>query len=289
MVLRNGDKNSAVKKLQRLLTQRGFDTHGVDGWFGDNTENAVKAFQRANGLGDDGVVGNKTQQMLGVEFRPSPVEAQMHWDRATADRYMDGYDNFTLLEDVVLAYKPVYEAVKSAGGIIPSSGGKRELSASVGSGRSKTSFHYTGRALDVMIHSAMFDPRTDPLVVSRDSDNTNPYWRVYVKAPGGTRMTIKAMVWKHNNPGDKTVSGNFLDLTTLFSEAGFDRIRARNNWRRNYINIEWWHFQFTRGLVVGESTFGDELLKAYDRSILERFPPWDFRNYVFKGRSFGHP
>jgi peptidoglycan hydrolase-like protein with peptidoglycan-binding domain len=287
MFLRNGDKNSAVKQLQELLTSKGFDTNGIDGWFGDDTEKAVKAFQRAKGLDDDGVVGEDTWRALGTEFQPAPNEAQVHWAKAPADRYMDGYDGFTLREDVVAAYQPVYSAVKAAGGIIPSSGGKRELSASVGAGRSKTSFHYTGRALDVMIQSAMSDPRTDPLVAVQDTNETNPFWRVFVRADGGERMTLTGMVWKNNSPSTRAVTGTFIDLTALFAEAGFDRIRARNNWRRSYINTEWWHFQYTGGLVVDQSTFGDELLKVYDRATVQRYPPWGFRNYVFKGQYFG--
>jgi peptidoglycan hydrolase-like protein with peptidoglycan-binding domain len=147
MILRNGDHNSAVKQLQKLLTEKGFDTNGIDGWFGNDTEKAVKAFQRSKGLDDDGVVGDDTWQALGTRFELAATEAQMRWAKAPADRYMDGYDGFNLREDVVDAYQPVYKAIKAAGGIIPSSGGKRELSASVGAGRSKTSFHYTGRAL----------------------------------------------------------------------------------------------------------------------------------------------
>lgn len=289
MILRKGDVNSAVTQLQQLLTEKGFDTKGVDGWFGNNTEKAVIAFQRANGLSDDGVVRDNTWAALGVELEPGPDEARMHWEKAPADVYKDGYDNFRLREDVVLAYMPVYEAVNSAGGIIPSSGGKRALSASVGAGRSKTSFHYTGRALDIMIGSAMSNPVRDPIVVVQDSDETNPYWRVYVKASGGEQMTLNGMVWKRGNSRTQNVSGKFLDLTALFAEAGFDRIRARNNWRTRYINTEWWHFQYEKGLVVGQSIFGDELLRVYDQNTLERYPPWDYRSYVFKGQYFGRP
>ncbi len=50
MILKNGSKGDEVKKLQEKL--------GVEaiGTFGPKTEAAVKAWQKANGLKDDGIV-----------------------------------------------------------------------------------------------------------------------------------------------------------------------------------------------------------------------------------------
>jgi peptidoglycan hydrolase-like protein with peptidoglycan-binding domain len=66
MLLKKGDNNEDVKKLQVKL--------GVDpiGNFGPKTEEAVKAWQRANGLNDDGVVGNDTWNKL-MSVTPTPV------------------------------------------------------------------------------------------------------------------------------------------------------------------------------------------------------------------------
>lgn len=58
--IKKGSKGAAVKKLQELLKIT------ADGMFGNNTETAVKAFQRANGLAVDGIVGAKTWAALGV-------------------------------------------------------------------------------------------------------------------------------------------------------------------------------------------------------------------------------
>jgi putative chitinase len=56
--LKNGSKGEDVKKLQEKL--------GVEaiGTFGPKTEAAVKAWQKANGLKDDGIVGNTTWSKL---------------------------------------------------------------------------------------------------------------------------------------------------------------------------------------------------------------------------------
>lgn len=58
-VLARGSEGYTVRVLQYLLTGNGYDLpkHGADGDFGGETEAAVKAFQRDNGLTPDGVVG----------------------------------------------------------------------------------------------------------------------------------------------------------------------------------------------------------------------------------------
>ena len=48
------------KKLQILLNGLGYDCGAVDGDFGAKTLAAVKAFQKAQGLSQDGVVGANT-------------------------------------------------------------------------------------------------------------------------------------------------------------------------------------------------------------------------------------
>lgn len=62
--LKNGDDNDAVRLLQAKLKAYGFYSGTVDGDFGDGTEDAVKAFQRANGLTADGKAGSATLNKL---------------------------------------------------------------------------------------------------------------------------------------------------------------------------------------------------------------------------------
>lgn len=60
-----GDRGFAVKKVQELLVKSGFlKDKDVDGIFGRGTEKAVKDFQKANGLGADGIVGKNTWKAL---------------------------------------------------------------------------------------------------------------------------------------------------------------------------------------------------------------------------------
>lgn len=60
-----GSRGDAVRRLQELLNKKGFDCGAVDGIFGSKTYAAVMAFQKANGLGADGIAGPLTWGKLG--------------------------------------------------------------------------------------------------------------------------------------------------------------------------------------------------------------------------------
>jgi peptidoglycan hydrolase-like protein with peptidoglycan-binding domain len=69
-VMRSGESGAGVKTLQRALRDLGYDLTktfakgDADGTFGDETVAAVKAFQRDQSLGDNGVVGRDTLRAL---------------------------------------------------------------------------------------------------------------------------------------------------------------------------------------------------------------------------------
>jgi hypothetical protein len=62
--LKPGDSGAQVKTLQRELVKLGLATGVVDGIYGTGTSNAVSAFQRAQHLAVDGIVGPATLQAL---------------------------------------------------------------------------------------------------------------------------------------------------------------------------------------------------------------------------------
>jgi peptidoglycan hydrolase-like protein with peptidoglycan-binding domain len=62
-VLRKGDQGADVMILQNELIEAGFKVF-ADGDFGDNTQEAVMAFQTRHGLNADGVVGTQTWGVL---------------------------------------------------------------------------------------------------------------------------------------------------------------------------------------------------------------------------------
>lgn len=61
-LLKKGSKGDAVKELQNLLLEKGYDLGkwGADGIFGTKTKEAVKSFQRAEEIQTDGIVGPVT-------------------------------------------------------------------------------------------------------------------------------------------------------------------------------------------------------------------------------------
>ena len=61
--LQSGDKGTEVKKLQQALKDLGYNV-SADGTYGPITVAAVTAFQKLNGLDDDGIAGAKTQTVL---------------------------------------------------------------------------------------------------------------------------------------------------------------------------------------------------------------------------------
>ncbi|MFR6055627.1 MAG: spore cortex-lytic enzyme [Eubacteriales bacterium] len=67
-VLQQGSRGSDVTTLQRKLKNWGYYSGSVDGIFGSQTREAVRYFQRKNGLVVDGIVGKKTLAALGMSL-----------------------------------------------------------------------------------------------------------------------------------------------------------------------------------------------------------------------------
>ena len=62
--LRKNDSGENVAQLQEALIQLGYMTGKADGNYGTSTVSAVKEFQKANGLTEDGTAGEETQKVL---------------------------------------------------------------------------------------------------------------------------------------------------------------------------------------------------------------------------------
>jgi peptidoglycan hydrolase-like protein with peptidoglycan-binding domain len=85
----NPDLSGEVRELQAMLCQAGYEV-SVLGVFDEDTEWAVKRFQKESGLADDGVVGPDTWESLEMASAARPAGAK--WPNLRAH---DGYQNTT--------------------------------------------------------------------------------------------------------------------------------------------------------------------------------------------------
>jgi len=246
----------------------------ADGQYGPKTEAAVEAFQLAHHLLVDGIAGRVTQTWLSGA-RPSTMRIV----RVELDAWGGGYSSAKLREDAASALVKARDTLHDLGAILTSSGGLRSLSASVGANHSATSMHYIGRALDLFVHSGMH--AGTPYIVTRDGDR---HFRVYARAEGGDEMTLDAIEWTDGKWEVVPTEARVVDLTAILEHHGFHRITARRAFFATpsvYGASEWWHFQWTEGLVKGDTLFGDELRKLYTVAQLEGTPPWFYRDYKY--------
>ena len=91
--IRRGSSGEYVTLAQTLLIQRGYDLapYGADGKFGAKTEDAVKAFQRKNGLTADGIIGRNTWAALDSEKETMYTVTINHVSKSVADKIVSTY------------------------------------------------------------------------------------------------------------------------------------------------------------------------------------------------------
>lgn len=71
-----GSRGNEVKAIQEKLKERGLYKGSVDGIFGAATQKAVKAFQKQQGLTQDGIAGPATLKRLGITIGKKPASTQ---------------------------------------------------------------------------------------------------------------------------------------------------------------------------------------------------------------------
>jgi putative peptidoglycan binding protein len=193
----------------------------------------------------------------------------------------DGFHDFRVRGDLAPSYQRVRARVRALGGVITSSGALRDLHEPATPGRSRTSLHYTGRAIDLYIESGARTSR-DPYLVVASQAGTTPTWTIYCESRDPhpddesynasliEERTLDCAIWK-KGVGLDTIkrTARVFNLTQLFMDEGWKPISARSDWKTNYLSCEWWHFQNESGLRLGVSLFGDDLLKVWPRPLVE--------------------
>jgi hypothetical protein len=250
---------SWIRLIQNMV---GVDPDGV---IGVQTVRAIAKWQKEEGLVDDGMFGDKSENYarenkLFPKALSEPSDDKLKWVECPAEE-MDnghGYDYTTLRADVAEKYLDLYQEIHDLGGTITSAGGRRRLSTGTSENRSSTSLHYLGRAFDLATYSGMQHPESDPFVIG-GLDDRKP-GNVFVRAVDAPLRDLAAHV-RGKHP--VTTTDNFHNFTLIAKGHGFTPIPPRRNWRRVYGATEWWHFEYHKGLEIGETTFGSELLKIY--------------------------
>ena len=111
--LQKGDKNSAVKKLQERLKELGYYKNTCDGSYGYNTEKAVKAFQKKNGLTQSGIADETTLKKINSS---SAIASTGKGIAATEDKKEETKDDGSLKKGSKGAeVKKVQERLKALG------------------------------------------------------------------------------------------------------------------------------------------------------------------------------
>lgn len=89
-VLKQGSTGGEVKEVQRRLKEWGYYFGEVDGIYGAKTVEAVKYFQRKNGLTPDGVAGKATFAALGMNDSVKVLENEKNYNTnyTSSDLYL---------------------------------------------------------------------------------------------------------------------------------------------------------------------------------------------------------
>jgi hypothetical protein len=256
------------------------------------------------------------QEPVAVEGAPKPAEGAATTpaytiESVTADKYTmsddtaktwsigkndkSGYSSWRVSSRIAERLREAAKEIRDAGCVLTSSGATRDLNATVSAGRSATSFHYSGLAIDMFTLTGTLDPATDKYVVTREGETWK--FRVYCRSTNTdtvAKVTLEAITFDDTKKKEMTtveVEDHFVDLTEIMEKHEFERISARKDFRdsavyANRLSMEWWHYQYTKHLTVDTSTFGEVLQEIYTSAQLTDAPPWQHRKLKFSGEGF---
>lgn len=256
-------------------------------------------------------VANVNRQTKGAAAAPFGIKPVLADPFENKRLKLKGLKDFYIAAASEARVIEVLKAIRDKGGKVTSSGGQRDLNASVTPARGKGSLHYPGIALDLYMYSGMIDTDRDQYIVTVDpqTDGSIKTWTVFCKTEDAStpEITLQAQVMVNiARPAGvssdeirqpcrllppKEVTGRFLNVTELFLAGGFTRISAKEGFTkdpkcRDYEAAEWWHFQDENDLVVGVTTLRQALLRVYTSKQIESSKLKDSVDAVWNGKVF---
>lgn len=151
-----------------------------------------------------------------------------------------------------------------------------------------------GRALDVVPSTALVDPDNDLLAVARLTAEAAGSERLVARvhdesAPGAASVTEQDWTAFHRDS-----SGTFVESAGLHRYAEFEAQLAAAGWHRTVPidtgNLDdaktWGRFLNVTGLVVGETSFGDELALLYTADQIVASAVRDLTGFRWDGTTF---
>ncbi|MEB3330540.1 MAG: peptidoglycan-binding domain-containing protein, partial [Candidatus Sericytochromatia bacterium] len=90
-----GSRGTAVREVQAALTRAGYNPGAVDGVFGGETLEAVRAFQADRGLEVDGLVGSRTRRVLEAAGKapaePGAIDTRSTWQTGASNNIIRNF------------------------------------------------------------------------------------------------------------------------------------------------------------------------------------------------------
>lgn len=137
-------------------------------------------------------------------------------------------------------------------------------------GQERTNWHYTGRAVALNRFIALTGDPTS-VVVIREETELGTMWRVMARVAenaqdGRLGEPLRTIPWDFATRSEDPVAfqeggslmdvpppGYYVDLTELFADFGWERIRADRTWRTNFSGVLYWVFVKDEGLSWQEA------------------------------------
>lgn len=88
-----GDAGPDVAEMQKMLNAVGFNCGAVDGSFGNATDQALRAFQKAEGLEVDGKYGTQSKTALERKYKAMAKFTRDQWINAVRNVYLMAHNN----------------------------------------------------------------------------------------------------------------------------------------------------------------------------------------------------